>query len=350
MAEVCSEPQIIQDLYSSTTHFLVFIATPASIPSYLREKSLVSGSDTITVTEIPGSSSSLLLKIETPGQRYVLKQPLYLKPAEGGTASLKRAERETDCLRYLCKTLHTSFVPKVMHHDAENHLFIMQALPEDALCWQDQLLRQEIHAETAARVGGALGSLHQITYGSEDASQRFGDKTFFHELQLTSFYSSLTGMHPRLSEAIGSHATLLVTTNMCLLHGDFQPSNVILSEGHLMLLDWDMAHFGHPSFDPALMLAHLTLQTFRFREHKDSYLPLVTGFWNAYTHAAHFETSQWHERSVLPHLGCLLLAKLASEEILKDKATCERLQSVASSLILHEIPAMHVYLDLLSQV
>lgn len=304
------------------------------------------------MTEIPEKSSSSILRIATPRWKRVLKQPLVsLRGHEVGMASPKRAEREVECLRFLSKILHTHSVPEIFHHDVENHLFIMQDLALNAEGWNKCFDHREIGAELAARVGAALGDLHQITHGNEEAMHRFGDKSFFHEVQITSLYAPLFDLHPRLSDSIGSHAALLASSHLCLVHGDFQPSNILLREERLAILDWDMSHFGHPSFDSAYLMAYLTFETLKHPQRRDAWLPRLTSFWNAYIHAAHFETPQWHERSTLPQLGCLLLAKIEdSAEISPlEESTLNRLRSIATSLILHEIPTMHVYLDILSR-
>jgi aminoglycoside phosphotransferase (APT) family kinase protein len=331
----------------------VFTATIESIPGYLRQKKLVAETDSLSVTELSGGVSSTVLKIVTPKKSWVLKQALAkLKVQQEWTSSLDRMEREYEALKYLSSFLQAGQVPEVVHYDADNHSYIMTCAPEGSENWKEQMLHGKAQPEIAAKAGSLLGFIHSTSHGDEELSHKLGDKKFFHELRLDPFYNTISEKYPKLADKIGSHAMTLAMSNMCFVHGDYSPKNILVHQGRLILLDFEVGHFGHPSFDVAFMLAHLTLKTIKFWNQKEEYLPLINSFWNAYTHTAHFESTSWHERSFLPHLGCILLARMDGKSpinYMPDEKDRGRVRALASSLITREIPSMRVYLDILSR-
>lgn len=324
-----------------------------SAARYLRDKSLISTDETVTVTELPGGVSNTVLKVVTPRKRWVLKQALpKLKVEQEWISSVERMEREEDCMDYLSKMLANDSVPSLVHRDTENHLCIMTCAPDDAENWKEMLLEGKADPSIAAHVGTLLGAIHRQSHGDEAAAKRFGDKRFFHELRLDPFYGRISQVHPKLADLVGSHAAALAASHICFVHGDYSPKNILVSRGRPILLDFEVGHFGHPAFDLGFMTAHLTLKTVKFWSRREDFLLLLTSFWSAYVRAAAFETESWHERSFLPHLGCILLARMDGKSpvnYLEGEADRGRVRALAASLIRREVPSMRVLLDVLGR-
>jgi len=331
----------------------VFLATPESLPYYLQEKGLIASHERAEIAEMGGGVSNTVLQIVTPTKRWVLKQALAkLKVKLDWYSSVQRMEREVECLAYLSKILPQGAVPGLIHHDSENHLYIMTSGAEDAVNWKTELLEIKTRPQIAAQAGSLLGIIHRMSYGDEAAVKLFGDKQYFQELRIEPFYFKIAEVYPQLADKIGSLATTLVTSNISFVHGDFSPKNILINKNRILLLDFEVGHFGHPGFDLAFMLAHLTLKTAKFWEYKEDYLGLIMSFWSAYLGAANFESESWHERSFLPHLGCILLARMDGKspiDYLPEENKRQRVKALASSLITREIPSMRVYLDVLAR-
>ena len=47
------------------------------------------------------------------------------------------------------------------------------------------------------------------------------------------------------------------------MHGDYAPKNLIVYQNRVMVLDFEVAHWGDPSFDSAFMLTHLIAKAVR---------------------------------------------------------------------------------------
>ena len=43
---------------------------------------------------------------------------------------------------------------------------------------------------------------------------------------------------------------------MALVHGDYSPKNALLQVGKLIILDFEVMHFGDPAFDLGFALTH----------------------------------------------------------------------------------------------
>ncbi len=330
----------------------MFQATLESIPSYLTEKSLVTADEKITVTKLKSGDLGTLFNVVSSDKRWIFKQISSKLDGDKKISAAELLKREADCLVYLSDILHSRSAPQLVHSDPDNHICLMTGIPENTLSWDHNLVHRQVDADIAADVGSLLGSIHRLSYGDEKASQQLGDKRLFSECRLDPIYIPITEKYPRFADQIGSHATALVTSSICFVHGNYIPENVLITQGRLLITDFEMGHFGHPSFDVCTMLAHLTLKIIQSWASKEDYLPLLGSFWNAYVRAASFESESWHERSFLPHLGCALLGFL-EDQTSSAKVTAKndraRLLALASSLITREIPSMRVYLDIMSR-
>ena len=69
--------------------------------------------------------------------------------------------------------------------------------------------------------------------------------------------SKITSRHlVLLDRAFPAHA---------LVHGDFSPKNILISDTKVVIIDWEVAWFGDPAFDAAFLLSHLYLKAFYHR-------------------------------------------------------------------------------------
>ena len=55
----------------------------------------------------------------------------------------------------------------------------------------------------------------------------------------------------------------MLTIKESLCHGDYTPKNMLVHGGDFTLVDYETAHFGDPTMDLGLFLAHLTLKAIR---------------------------------------------------------------------------------------
>jgi 5-methylthioribose kinase len=119
------------------------------------------------------------------------------------------------------------------------------------------------------------------------------------------------------------------------VHGDFSPKNLVAYDGPMMMLDFEVAHWGDPAFDCAFLLSHLVLGAGHHEHLRDAFLDEAVRFWRAYRVAAGAAGAQ--EPAVVAELACLLLARIDGKspvEYLTQQRKREAVRRYARSLLL----------------
>jgi 5-methylthioribose kinase len=98
----------------------------------------------------------------------------------------------------------------------------------------------------------------------------------------------------------------LRTRRTALVHGDYSPKNILTNGSDIVILDWEVAHWGDPRFDIAFCLSHLLLKTFRRQADRAAFLRSAHGFSTAYRSE---HGSVWDEH-LSPLVGALIIARL----------------------------------------
>ena len=76
-----------------------------------------------------------------------------------------------------------------------------------------------------------------------------------------------------------------------------------------MVIDFEVIHYGDPTFDAAFLLNHLLLKGFYAPEWQPRYRSAAMAFWTALHRHLHAE-ADWFEAETIRHLGALLLARV----------------------------------------
>ena len=101
-----------------------------------------------------------------------------------------------------------------------------------------------------------------------------------------------------------------------------------------MAIDFEVVHFGDPSFDSAFLLNHLLLKSMYRPQWAASYRKAADLFWRAFRAGVPHE--DWIERATLQHLGWLMLARVDGKspaEYIRDPALVDRVRGFARQLI-----------------
>jgi 5-methylthioribose kinase len=109
------------------------------------------------------------------------------------------------------------------------------------------------------------------------------------------------------------------------LVGDYSPKNILVHEGHLVLLDHEVVHFGDPAFDLGFSLTHLLSKALHLEEHRPSFLAAALHYWETY--AAEIDPAAWFEgveSRVAKNTAACLLARTAGRSPLEYLSDSER--------------------------
>jgi 5-methylthioribose kinase len=292
------------------------------------------------ITPLEGGVSNTVLLAESDGDRIVLKQALAkLRVKEDWHADRSRIRRECNALRLLAPLLAPGAVPRIVFEDEENCLFAMEAAPRGARTWKALLLEGQAPIEIAESVGAMTAAMLRQSWGSSEWEELFGDQTAFDQLRLDPYYRFTATRHPDLAPQFAERIELAGRRH-ALVHGDWSPKNFLVWGGRVTAIDFEVIHYGDPSFDAAFLLNHLLLKSFyrpqwapRYAASAERFLEIAT---TAVPAAADFE---W---ATLRHLGCLLLARIDGKspvEYIQEEGLKARIRTFARRLILEPPPS-----------
>jgi aminoglycoside phosphotransferase (APT) family kinase protein len=305
------------------------LTTPEEVKRYLVGQQWVDPGSSVQVEALSGGVSNQVWKIVGPEFRWVMKQALSkLKVKADWYSDVRRIERERMAMEALAPLLGEDFVPKVLHADDEAHTYVMTCAPENAVPWKQQLMQGRFDRDVAEQVGMLLGRLHGRSMAdSEELQIRFNDLAFFEQLRLDPFYRYILQGCPDLERPISTLINQLTEERTCLVHGDYSPKNMLVTpEGRVILLDFEVSHWGNPLFDIAFCTAHFMLKGWALGRLAEAG-SLITAFLNGYNRQID---------GVLPHLGLMLLARVDGKspvEYIADEELKDRIRSVGRGWI-----------------
>jgi len=215
--------------------------------------------------------------------------------------------------------------PRLVHFEEDGCLLIQEDVGQ--VPHLGEWLQQEPAGQLpAGRVGELLGEfigrLHGQSFGDTAMAVRFDNKPIQRtrlEVQYrnTGKLLALAGVSD--AEPLGQRALqlgeLLQEPGLCVIHGDFWPSSILMVPDGIRLIDWELAHFGRPSQDVGHLASHLWMWSHRAgsgaaatRTHA-----VLSGFLRAYrrTLGSRFDqvfgSKGIHESTV--HIGCEILVR-----------------------------------------
>lgn len=237
----------------------------------------------------------------------VVKQALgKLKVAADWRSNPARSAVEVAALEVAAELIGPASVPRVLAVDEEANSFTMSLIEPRLRNWKAELLAGRLDVRTAARAGEMLAKWHARSAGRKDLATRFADLTYFEELRLEPFFRQVARRWENLAAPIAKLMTSMTARHSALVHGDFSPKNMLVDGEEVVLLDFEVTHWGDPRFDVGFLLAHLLLKRMRRGADRAGFNTLASAF---------LETYRKHGLSILDAalvqiVGCLILARI----------------------------------------
>jgi 5-methylthioribose kinase len=299
----------------------MFELTAENALDYLRRQGWI-GNQPAHAETLSGGVSNQVLRVTTPGRRFVLKQSRpQLRTRDAWFSDLERIHREQEVMQALHPHL-PGVVPEVLFVDRPNFIYAMSHAPLDAEVWKTQLLAGTIDLNLGMNVGQVLGRIQQISAANPPQFEAFRDHNVYVQLRVDPFYRRVQERRPEVAAAIEPIVRDMLTIKESLCHGDYTPKNMLVHEvlpspprtgaggEGFMLVDYETAHFGDPTMDLGLFFAHLTLKAVRAPEQRHRFVALMRGFWQAYCSEASFRPHAELARRGVKHCGVCLLARV----------------------------------------
>jgi 5-methylthioribose kinase len=283
----------------------LFELSAQSAPAYVADF-LKIPREGIEAWELTGGVSNLVFRVRIPGHPdLVLKQSLAkLRVAADWFSERERIFDEIDALQALEPIAPAAAIPKILHTDKPNFLFAMSAAEEDAPTWKDLLMQGQANTHLAVQAAQLQAAFFQLPH----LAPRFDPLDRFDQLRLDPYYRATAAKHPDLQPHFDAAIHQAGTLRRALTHGDWSPKNFLVNSGpHLFSIDYEVIHWGDPSFDCAFLLNHLLLKGW----HRPGAQPLYAGLARAYfTELLRLTNAAWLEAATLTHLPCLHLARI----------------------------------------
>jgi aminoglycoside phosphotransferase (APT) family kinase protein len=166
-----------------------------------------------------------------------------------------------------------------------------------------------VDVAVAEDLGRALGTWQRATADDPAVAAEFGDTTAFGQLRVDPFHRTVAGRHPDLADVVERTIADMAASSVCLVHGDYTPKNVLVGSGAVWVIDWEVAHVGDPTFDPAWTIGHLLLKTVHRPGSAENFAAAGHAFLTALDEALDGALALDPEQLVR-QLGCLLLARV----------------------------------------
>jgi len=188
-------------------------------------------------------------------------------------------------------------------------LIAMAAVPQPHRVWKHMLMEGEINPAQLRASSEILGAIHRRSYSkSKQITVVFQDRSYFETLRLGPFYHQSAKNVPEAVAFINQLISETRERQLCLVHGDFSPKNLLIIQGGIVLLDHEVVHFGDPAFDVGFFLAHFLSKAHHLPAHQAKFLAAVRQFIEMYiaSLSASPLRNAIEEPSVKHTLACML--------------------------------------------
>lgn len=287
------------------------IEEPWQLIPYLREKRLIPQNSVPDISILAGgvSNRTVLVKprVQSP---IVLKQALEkLRVSVDWFSAPERVHREALGLHWMERIAPRGSAPVLLHEDRKLHIIAMSAVPSPHANFKQLLLDGRIEHEYVRQFAQLLGTIH--ANGARlrtEAEEVFGDQHFFNSLRLEPYYGFTSQQVPEATAFLGGLIERTKSRKITIVHGDYSPKNVLIHQDRLVLLDYEVIHFGDPSFDLGFALTHLLSKANHLAHSRNEFGKAAKLFWRTYeTIVQGLPWSQTLEAHAVEHsLACLL--------------------------------------------
>jgi 5-methylthioribose kinase len=212
----------------------------------------------------------------------------------------------------------------------------MTTAPAGSQPWKEQLLAGRADAAVAQNAGSMLAKIINASREDKELSEEFWDRAVFYQLRVEPYYRSTASRHPELRREFHDLIATSLNIRTSLVHGDYSPKNMLVQGESIFLIDFEVAHWGDPSFDAAFMMSHLFLKALHLPAASGQLIALVFDFWKALLATLDPKAAMGLEYMSLRHLGALMLARIDGKspvEYIQDSETKERVRKAARRML-----------------
>ena len=290
----------------------------AQLEQYLIDEGYIDRADRLRFATLTGGVSNRTVWVKR-GQHpdWVVKQALaQLRVEVDWFSAPERINREAAALRWLEKVI-PGYVPEFVFADAAHHVLAMTAIPQPHSNWKTLLLSGQTDLGFVRKFGKLLARIHDAAADFPELETDFADRRFFEELRLEPYYQYTAAQVPQAREFLERLIAETRQRRSALVHGDYSPKNVLIHNGKLIILDFEVMHFGDPAFDLGFSLTHFLSKAHFLREKRGEFLQMAGEYWRAYAGCRRENLAARQQKAVVNHTLACLLARVAGRSPLE---------------------------------
>lgn len=300
-----------------------------SAEEYLRERGFLEQHERIQATNLAGGVSNVVIGCESNLRPpFVLKQSRpQLRTKEPWFCSPERIWREVVTLRVCERVLNARTgstrgitCPRVLFEDPTNYAFVMTAAAVGSRTWKSELLDGHYDVRIAHECAVLLATLHAETWHDPGVAVELEERCYFDALRVDPYYRFTSTRLPEFQVVLQDLERSVWNERHCLVHGDFSPKNLLARGSNLMLIDFEVGHYGDPAFDLGFFGAHLILKTIHRWPDRAAIMKLSDDFWTTYGSLMETQCGTADAESLLAramqNLGGCLLARIAGKSLI----------------------------------
>jgi 5-methylthioribose kinase len=332
--------------------------------AYLVDRDVVPSEADPSARSLGGGVSNSVVQVTWDEGCVVLKRPLAnLDVAADWPADVARVHNEAAAARAYDEILADELddrvtAPAVRFEDRETHTVGFECAPADATMWKRDLLEGRVGPSVAEVVGEALGTVIAHTVARPDIEATFESDRPFEQLRLDPYHRTVADRHPSVADAIEAELDRITGVRRALVHGDYSPKNVLVGE-QVWLLDFEVAHWGDPTFDVAFMTNHLLIKAVhcqatgvgRFETYVDAAERFRTAVERAASAVDPSTAVVTDEASLATELAILMIARVDGKSPVEyvDEATASTLRRVSKGALEAGIGSVDALVDRLRE-
>lgn len=323
------------------------IERPGDLSNYLTQMAFSTHDEAIRVQVLAGGvSNRTVLVTHANGEQWVIKQALdKLRVKADWFSDPTRIHREALALQSLGGLAPVGSVPALVFDDADRHIIGMQAVPQPHENWKAMLLQGRLKLDYVAQFADWLGRVQRDAPTRPGLRDRFSDRAFFESLRLEPYYRYTANQVPAATAFLHTLIEDTLARHDTLVHGDFSPKNVLIYKDKLVILDYEVIHWGDPAFDVGFALTHLLSKAHHLPQHRAAFATAAQHFWQTYALQVDGLFGDLEQRAVRHTLACLL-ARVDGRSPLEYLSEAERQRQRSSVLRLMD----HTPVDMLTLI
>lgn len=316
----------------------------AVIAASLHKLGLTQSGEDVVMSPLTGGVSSDIWKAQLATGTVCVKRALpQLRVKQLWEAPVKRNNFEVAYLRF-AQSIIPGAVPKVLAHDANAGLFVMEYLePSQHPVWKFQLRDGLVDLNSARLIGAQMARIHGASANNPDIAKSFATDDIFYSIRLEPYLDATARVHADLAPRLKQLVDRTFRTKRVLVHGDIAPKNILIGPNRPIFLDCECAWFGDPAFDLAFCLNHLLLKCLWHRAASEEFLAAFTLLEQTYLRSVNWEPRADMEQRTAQLLPGLFLARVDGKspvEYLTDEGDKNKVRRCARNLLIQPVTTL----------